>query len=240
MALTKLTTDLNIIAPLDNEPNDVGGLTSTQLKAKFDESGNAIKTYINETLTPELDAGFATKAEVLGITLGQIPDGSLTQAKLDTTLNAKINGAVSAADVYSKPETLSDATRTTLGLPITAVPDDAFSKLKTLVDVAQTAANGKAQIATGSYTGTGTSGSSNPNSLTFPFVPKIVFMRGADGGNIPFPYFWGTGSFYLDIGGSSSRGVTANASGKTLQWYEGYATTQLNESGKTYYWLAIS
>ena len=55
MALTKLTSDLNIIQALDDEPNDVGGLTAAQLKTKFDEAANAIKTYINNTLTSELD-----------------------------------------------------------------------------------------------------------------------------------------------------------------------------------------
>ena len=45
--LELLDGDLNIIQKLDDEPNDVGGLTSAELKAKFDESGNIIKKYIN-------------------------------------------------------------------------------------------------------------------------------------------------------------------------------------------------
>lgn len=61
MSLTKLTEDLNIIQALDDEPNDVGGLTAAQLKAKFDQAGGAIKTYLNETLTPELDTALAGK-----------------------------------------------------------------------------------------------------------------------------------------------------------------------------------
>ena len=52
--ITLLDGDLNIIQKLDDEPNDVGGLTSAELKAKFDEAGNTIKTYINETLIPEI------------------------------------------------------------------------------------------------------------------------------------------------------------------------------------------
>ena len=43
-----LDGDLNIIQKLDDEPNDVGGLTSAELKEKFDESGNIIKKYVNE------------------------------------------------------------------------------------------------------------------------------------------------------------------------------------------------
>lgn len=57
-----LNGDLNIIQKLDDEPNDVGGLTSAQLKAKFDESGNTIKEYINETLIPAILADDATEA----------------------------------------------------------------------------------------------------------------------------------------------------------------------------------
>lgn len=59
--LELLDGDLNIIQKLDDEPNDVGGLTSAELKAKFDESGNIIKTYINETLIPAVLAEDATE-----------------------------------------------------------------------------------------------------------------------------------------------------------------------------------
>lgn len=56
-----LNGDLNIIQKLDDEPNDVGGLTSAELKAKFDESGNIIKKYINETLIPAVLTDDATE-----------------------------------------------------------------------------------------------------------------------------------------------------------------------------------
>ena len=59
--LELLDGDLNIIQKLDDEPNDVGGLTSAELKAKFDESGNIIKKYINETLIPAVLAEDATE-----------------------------------------------------------------------------------------------------------------------------------------------------------------------------------
>ena len=62
LEITMLDGDLNIIQALDDEPNDVGGLTSAELKAKFDEAGNTIKTYINETLIPEILTEEATEA----------------------------------------------------------------------------------------------------------------------------------------------------------------------------------
>ena len=56
-----LDGDLNIIQKLDDEPNDVGGLTSAELKAKFDEGGNIIKKYINKTLIPAVLTDDATE-----------------------------------------------------------------------------------------------------------------------------------------------------------------------------------
>ena len=56
MALTKLTTNLNNIQALHDRPNVTDGLTSDELKERFDRAGNDIKSYINNTLTEELDA----------------------------------------------------------------------------------------------------------------------------------------------------------------------------------------
>ena len=101
--LTELTDNLDVIAALDDEPNDTGGLTAAQLKAKFDEAGNAIKDYLNDTHLPEHTAENIAFEPVTGVlstntqdaieevyaagqaaVLGQIPDGSVTFAKLDT------------------------------------------------------------------------------------------------------------------------------------------------------------
>lgn len=49
-----ITADLNIIQKLDDEPNDVGGLSAAELKAKFDEAGNTIKEFINGSLIPQV------------------------------------------------------------------------------------------------------------------------------------------------------------------------------------------
>lgn len=62
LEISYMDGDLDIIQKLDDEPNDVGGLTSDQLKAKFDEAGNIIKKYLNETLIPAILASDATEA----------------------------------------------------------------------------------------------------------------------------------------------------------------------------------
>lgn len=104
--LTKLLADLYIISLLDDEPNDVGGMSSAELKAKFDEAANTIKTYINESLIPELagtngaeSVGIDTVPGLTGVstvqsalekieeqmaemTQGAVADDSITTAKL--------------------------------------------------------------------------------------------------------------------------------------------------------------
>lgn len=54
LVIPGLDTDMDIIQKLDDEPNDVGGLTAQELKAKFDEAGNVIQRYINNTLLPKI------------------------------------------------------------------------------------------------------------------------------------------------------------------------------------------
>lgn len=109
--MQKLTTDLNIIQALDDRPNANTGLTPEEVKAKFDEAVNIIKTFINNTLTAELEAkilgnagadavgcdriyvdGISTetvrgqleklKLEIEGVSQGAVPDGSITDLKL--------------------------------------------------------------------------------------------------------------------------------------------------------------
>lgn len=114
MAFTKNTDDMNIIQKLDDEPNDVGGLTATQLKVEFDKSGIYLKAFINSHID-ELGAsnaaaniGFASSAavpaanvqaaienvqgQIAGISQGSVANGSITAVKL-------ADGAVSWEDV---------------------------------------------------------------------------------------------------------------------------------------------
>lgn len=66
MAVTKLTTDLDVIQTLAQKPNTADGLTYQQLQAKFDEAGNDIKTYINDTLTAEIDTLNSANVKLTG------------------------------------------------------------------------------------------------------------------------------------------------------------------------------
>lgn len=106
------------------------------------------------------------------------------------------------------------------------------------------------QIVTGSYIGTGTYGASNPNTLTFEFEPKIVFvmLNGlvGYGESLGFCAITGLNSYRSGIGSGSPYWVTQyfTWSGNALQWYatassEMDASCQLNNSGTTYYYTAI-
>lgn len=76
MALTKLIENVNNIQQLSDKPNETDGLTSAELKERFDRAGTTIKTYLNEVLTTELDRVLAT-----------IPDASKFVTTNDTRLS---------------------------------------------------------------------------------------------------------------------------------------------------------
>lgn len=58
MSLTKLTANLNVHQNKPDKPVD----TAEKLKQDFDRPVNDIKTYINNTLTSEVDTALGTKA----------------------------------------------------------------------------------------------------------------------------------------------------------------------------------
>lgn len=100
------------------------------------------------------------------------------------------------------------------------------------------------KIASGTYTGAGTYGSGNKNTLTFDFVPKIVFIATNSSS------CGGAGTVLINGQGKSagfganyndySLDLTVTWSGKTLSWYSAKtAERQLNTSGTTYHCVAL-
>lgn len=108
------------------------------------------------------------------------------------------------------------------------------------------------KIETGSYLGTGTYGSDNPNTLTLTINPKILFISPTsalsnticrqlepfiflDGGGYGI---WGS----VDFSTGSIYQFGHNRSGNTINWWvssSGNANQQLNNSTNTYAYLAI-
>ena len=169
-------------------------------------------------------------------------------------------------DVYSKTDTITATTLSQLGLSANKLPNDAFQQIKTLIDNVQSSADSKARFQMGSYVGTGTYGKNNPCSLTFDFVPKVVYIsqptgievQGDDGRYRINSHFiqmvsgslYGNG-FYLrykvgSVTNQLNSAVSCSFNDKTVSWYnvlnDGIANNaimQMNNSGTTYYYTAI-
>lgn len=142
--LTKLLADLYIISLLDDEPNDIGGMSSAELKAKFDEAANTIKTYINETLIPEL-AG-ANGAESVGIdTVPGLTGVSTVQAalaKIEEQMAEMTQGAVADESITTAKLAMLAVTSAKLAaaaVETDKIKDGAVTSTK-LADLAVTAA----------------------------------------------------------------------------------------------------
>lgn len=89
MALTKNATKVTNISELATKPNATNGLSDQTFKALFDKSVLDTKTYLNETLTVELDTALGlkatqtttyTKIEVDGIAITKANSSDVTTA----------------------------------------------------------------------------------------------------------------------------------------------------------------
>lgn len=96
----------------------------------------------------------------------------------------------------------------------------------------------KAMVQVVSYVGTGTYGSSNPNSLTFDFVPKIVVIQSPNESTNIEACIALNGSTLVVTYPANGYVSTFSWNKKTVSWYNqsGY---QLNNSGEKYYAVAI-
>lgn len=104
------------------------------------------------------------------------------------------------------------------------------------------------KIETGSYVGTGTYGADNPNTLTFGFVPKLVFIVAINNyatfgtSSIFYPYamtseyvkgMYAYGQLY------NNSNQTAKLDGSIMYWYSSSAVAQLNVNNGKYKYIAI-
>lgn len=90
MAYTPSPVATNNIAALDDQPNDVGGLTSAQLKAKFDQFGTDFVAWFNTTHLAEL-ATTADRIYYVNVTTGLDTNDGLTSGTALKTIQKAIN-----------------------------------------------------------------------------------------------------------------------------------------------------
>ena len=107
------------------------------------------------------------------------------------------------------------------------------------------------KIETGSYIGTGTYGSSNPNSLTFSFRPKLFFLDDQKGSNLYYGSGWLVYTDFLDdsyeklpLASQTYYYPYMKFENNVLTWYcyngsDNVSAYQMNTSGTTYYYIAI-
>lgn len=151
--------------------------------------------------------------------------------------------AITGVDGFTKTQTLSGATAAAIasvtGGSAPATPDAAFLALSSL--------GGNAKIKSGSYTGTGTYGSGNKNTLLLGFSPVLVAVYGTNYG-IRYYNWWIDSFVWLPnvttveeaaLNGSIGT-IIFSSTATSLSWYSiNGATTQLNASGQTYYYVAL-
>lgn len=101
----------NPITVIQSLPDRVVG-NAQNLKASFDLVGETVRLKHND-LCDYVDSDIATKAEVSGITLGQITDGTITASKLDqnalTADATKLNASTETAFALASGSDVTDA-----------------------------------------------------------------------------------------------------------------------------------
>lgn len=133
----------------------------------------------------------------------------------------------------NKANLLSDETAAALGLPNTAVPDDAFMVASKVLQA------GNCEIEYGSYTGNGDYSSRHPNSLTFSGQPLFVVVMDNNQGaivimlrNIPLT------PLLTSYNSNENVSVLWNTS-NSVSWYANSANSQMNASGAIYYYIGL-
>lgn len=86
MALPKFEKDIGYVSKLDDQPNDVGGLSADELKGVFDKAALELQDYINNTLVPQITSDIDSAAQGVGsggaISGDKLADNSVSAAKL--------------------------------------------------------------------------------------------------------------------------------------------------------------
>ena len=154
---------------------------------------------------------------------------------------AMADSPTEAGTALNKANLLTDTVAAAIAALTSTTPDTPNEALAELA----AAFTGRAKIETGSYTGTGTYGSSNLNSLTFGFVPKFVIVIEDHTASGTYHI---TNGLFVNPGRSGVYQYTSTGAGAalrltwsntTLSWYGTSALIQLNTNNRDYVYVAI-
>lgn len=107
MSLTKLTENLNKVSSLPDKPT----LQADELKAIFDEAGNAIKNYINEILTEEIEKLVSDTAKTTKTTVENVLTSTSTINALSAAQGTLLKGLIDNL-TSNKQKTITRGTAT--------------------------------------------------------------------------------------------------------------------------------
>ena len=239
MGFTRSTTNISVHQGLSDYPNQDDGLSAAQLKQTFDFPAETLQNDLNNleseleavesaasigadviAVGDESDANVQAKLEKIytdmqAISQGSVADGSITESKLSSGLDALIakkNGVLQQ------------------GLDAEKVGGSTLAQIQAYVD---------AGIVSGTYTGN-TTGSSTTNTITLGFQPKLLVLRGhypkaTLSDNDALAIIVGTTGKILIDGESSPKKITITltSTGFTLTGKD------MNYSTKTYNYVAL-
>lgn len=170
-------------------------------------------------------------------------NGTDWELSTDTTFSSSAKWLATNGEVLlinGQPIMISKNTYTTKTRLTTANGTDVTEKFEAALGLPGV------QIATGSYVGTGTYGSSNPTTLTFDDPPIVVIIRSATSsgryGIILINGLTSTGADSLGSSSTSTYSCNISWNGNSVGFYNDNSgtgpSTQMNASGMTYYYAA--
>ena len=176
-----------------------------------------------------------------------------------TNLASNVTLVSSSGSYYDSPASNSNGIRPALVLPSTfAIYTDSSGNIYTeqeyetkitdvlgnLISIPADQIKDGVKIATGSYTGTGTYGKANPNTLTFGFEPKMVFIGAERQYSADCAFvFNGQTTFSRTKSGGGGDSADCSFSGNTFTWYSTSSSwgsaAQMNSANVEYLYFAI-
>ena len=237
---------------ISGQDGDLGTLTADVPYTVSSDTGNSITLTrtVNNVLVASLtvESGFVYDIPVI-----DLPTGSGTIV-IEASVKTSSGGTVTATRSWTYTKTPVEFSNIGGTAQLTKQGQNVFPE--TIAECVRVGANlggdlghalqlltpfitSGAKIDVGSYLGTGTLGPDNPNTLTFSFEPKILFVFGGNEGSLaminPSPKYSG----YI-----TSNYLSGNVSwgNNVVSWYAEMSATaqsQFNNSGTMYYYVAI-